>query len=89
MITFDEAKRKANIAKHGIDLAECEAVFDFPMLTIEDDRAVYGERRFASLGLLTGRVVMLVWTDREAGSHVISCRFGDKNETLKYFKEAF
>jgi uncharacterized protein (DUF4415 family) len=31
MITFDGRKRKANIAKHGIDLAEVESAFDSPM----------------------------------------------------------
>ena len=61
MITFDEAKRQANIVKHnGIDLAQCECIFDSPMLTQEDSRNAYGEQRLASLGWLGGRVVMLI-----------------------------
>jgi len=39
-------------------------VFDFPIVTIEDDRESYGEQRFASLGWMSGRVVMMVWTER-------------------------
>jgi uncharacterized DUF497 family protein len=58
---YDPAKRKKNQRKHQIDLAECEAVFDGPMLTREE----YGEQRLVSLGWLKGRVVVLVWTDRE------------------------
>jgi uncharacterized protein len=43
MITFDEAKRQSNLDKHGIDMALCFDVFSNPMLTIEDQRANYGE----------------------------------------------
>jgi len=86
MITYDEAKRQANIVKHdGIDLAQCECLFDSPMLTREDARDAYGEQRLASLGWLSDRVVMLIWTERAAGPHLISCRPGDKHETKLYF----
>jgi uncharacterized DUF497 family protein len=33
MVTYDAAKRHANLVKHGVDLAECEGVFVAPMLT--------------------------------------------------------
>jgi uncharacterized DUF497 family protein len=86
VITFDESKRMINLAKHGIDLADCERVFDFPMLTIEDDREAYGEQRLKSLGWLNDRIVVLIWTDRELAPHLISCRYGDKYETSRYLK---
>ncbi len=86
MIAWDPAKRDSNLLKHGIDLAECEAVFDAPMLTREDARVLYGEQRFRSLCWLHGRVVVLVWTDRKAGPRLISCRYGDKHETRAYFQ---
>jgi uncharacterized DUF497 family protein len=89
MVTYDEAKRQANIKKHGIDLAETSAVFDFPILTWEDDRMAYGEARFGSLGLLSGRVVLLIWTERETGPHVISCRYGGKRDVKRYYENAF
>lgn len=87
-MTYDENKRQKNIARHGIDLAECECIFDLPMLTYEDDRLPYGEKRLKSLGLLRGRVVSLVWTEREDEPHLISCRYGEPHETKKYFAEA-
>ena len=86
MITFDDAKLTANLTKHGIDLALCAAIFDAPMLTEEDSRETYGEQRLCSLGWFNERVVMLVWTDRKNGPHLISCRYGDKHETQFYFK---
>lgn len=49
MVTFDESKRQANLAKHGIDLAKCAGVFNAPMLTEEDAREFYGEQRLKSL----------------------------------------
>jgi uncharacterized DUF497 family protein len=86
VVTYDETKRQANLAKHGINLADCAGVFDAPMLTAEDARDAYGEQRLKSLCWLGGRVAVLVWTDRDAGPHLISCRQGDKHETQTYFK---
>jgi len=90
MVTYDETKRRRNIKDHdGIDLAECESIFDWPLVTEEDTRKAYGEQRLKSFGLLKGRVVVLIWTERATGAHLISCRYGDKDEARKYFKAAF
>ena len=86
MITWDESKRRTNLKKHKIDLAELESVFDFPMVSVEDDREAYGELRMQSLAMYQGRVVFLVWTPREDNSaHLISCRYADRKDTEDYF----
>jgi uncharacterized protein len=86
MIDWDESKRRLNIENHGIDLAELEHVFDYPMVTVEDNRERYGETRLQSLGLFTDRVVFLVWTPRgEDTAHLISCRYANRQETKRYF----
>jgi uncharacterized DUF497 family protein len=86
MITWDEPKRRGNLRKHKIDLAELESVFDFPMVTVEDDREHYGELRLQSLAMWRGRVVFLVWTPRGADTaHLISCRYADRTQTEDYF----
>lgn len=85
-MTYDPAKRKRNRRKHAIDLADCEAVFDEPMLTREDTRRSYGEQRLVSLGKLKDRIVVLVWTDREDGPRLISCRQAEPHEEAAYFK---
>jgi uncharacterized DUF497 family protein len=51
MVTWDEAKRRENIKKHGLDLAALETVFDQPMISVEDARQSYGELRVQSLGM--------------------------------------
>ena len=66
MVTWDEKKRRQNVAKHGIDLAHCEVIFDAPMLTVEDESESYGEKRLQSLGLFYGVVVFMVWVDSPA-----------------------
>ena len=87
MNTWDEKKRIENMAKHnGIDFANLECLFDAPMVTVEDSRKVYGEKRLQSLCWYHGRVVFLVWTERGDDAHLISCRYGDKHETRQYFK---
>jgi uncharacterized protein len=87
MITWDEPKRRTNLRKHQIDLAELEPIFDLPMITLNDDRETYGELRLQSLGMFRGRVVFLVWTPRgDDTAHLISCRYADRQETNEYFQ---
>lgn len=86
-MSYSADKRRKNQRKHQIDLAECDAAFDAPMLTHEDAREDYGEQRFVSLGLLNGKVVVLVWTDREDGPRLISCRKADPHEQTAYYRE--
>ena len=43
MPTWDEPKRLRNIREHGLDFIGCEAVFDGPVVSDEDDRDNYGE----------------------------------------------
>ena len=74
-------------AEHGIDLAECEAVFDHPIYSVEDTRGNYGEMRHQTLGVLHGQVVMLIWMERADGPRLISCRKATRHETRKYLKE--
>ena len=85
MITWDESKRRLNLKKHKIDIAEVESAFDAPMITDEDDREAYGELRLQSLAFWRDRVVFIVWTDRDQGPHVISCRYAERSEIKDYF----
>jgi uncharacterized protein len=48
-MTYDPAKRRSNKRKHKIDLADCEAAFNAPMLTREDASQNHGEQRLISL----------------------------------------
>ncbi len=84
---WDEAKRRANIRKHGIDFVDVPRVFRGVTVTIEDTRFDYAETRFVTLGLLKGRVVVVVHTEPEDVIRIISARKATKNEEKNYFKQ--
>ena len=74
MFTWDESKRRLNIKSHGLDFAGCDAIWDHFTVTREDKRQNYGEARQVCFGLLAGKVVVLVYTERPRGTHLISLR---------------
>lgn len=84
--TWDEAKRKANLAKHGFDFADAGAVFAGMTYTFGDDREYYGEERFITLGMLKGRTVLIAHTGDDDEIRIISMRKATKNEQKKYFR---
>lgn len=88
MTTWDEAKRRRNIKVHGLDFAGREAIWDNFTVTREDMRQAYGEKRLVIFGLLEGDPVVMVQTERRAGSHVISLCKAEKHEARYYFKVA-
>jgi uncharacterized DUF497 family protein len=84
---WDDAKRRSNIGKHGIDFVGIEGVFQGETITIVDDRFDYGEQRFITLGLLQGRVVVVAHTETDEVIRIISVRKATKNEEISYFKK--
>ncbi|MFM2430964.1 MAG: hypothetical protein RLZZ511_2177 [Cyanobacteriota bacterium] len=92
---WDEAKRLSNLDKHGIDFLDVEEVFDGDIVTVEDDfptgtlreRSGYGERRFVTFGLLQGRVVAVVYTDRGDAMRLISVRKATQYEQRTYYAQ--
>lgn len=87
MPTWEEAKRKANIRKHGFDFLGCEQIFDSPVWVYEDKRLAYGEMRLCAVGWLDGQVVHMTYTERGDDFHVISIREAEKHEIRHYFQE--
>ena len=88
MATWNEAKRRRNLKDHGLDFEGCEAIWDNFTITREDIRRAYGEKRLVVFGLLEGEVVVMVYTERSAGPHIISLRRAETYETRYYFKVA-
>jgi uncharacterized DUF497 family protein len=84
---WDEDKRLANAQKHGIDFADAAAIFEGDTVTVEDDRFDYGEIRLITLGLLNGRVIAVVHTERGEITRIISARKATKYEQLTYFQQ--
>jgi uncharacterized protein len=76
--TWSKAKRKSNLNSHGLDVADAPKVFDGPTFTFEDDRFLYDEARFVTLGLLKGVPVSIVHTEIPDQIRVISFRKATK-----------
>jgi len=86
VVTWDERKRQANFRNHGLDFEGCEAVFDGPVVTVEDSRVAYSEQRINLLGWLRDRVVHMTYTERGENLRVVSLREATKHEARHYFK---
>ncbi|MGE4241450.1 BrnT family toxin [Ramlibacter sp.] len=84
MLTWDEAKRRSNLLKHGLDFDGCDAIWNHFTVTREDVRVAYGEPRHVCFGLLHDEVVVLVYTERSRGPHAISLRKAEKHEARYY-----
>ncbi|MDF5728713.1 MAG: BrnT family toxin [Rhizonema sp. PD38] len=84
---WDEAKRFANIRKHGIDFIDVPDVFDGDTVTVQDNRYDYGEQRFVTFGLLQGILVAVVHTERGDSTRIISIRKATKYEQRIYFEQ--
>jgi uncharacterized protein len=85
-ITFDPGKRASTLTDRGLDFADAVEVFRGKTLNVADDRRDYGEQRIITAGLLRGRLVIVVWTPRETGRHVISMRKGNDREKARFGK---
>jgi uncharacterized DUF497 family protein len=87
MRTWDEAKRRSNIAKHGVDLADADA-FEFETALVQEDQDAEGEQRFRAIGFIRDRLHFLVYAlgdDEEV--HAISLRPVTPKERKRYAEE--
>ena len=83
-IEFDPSKRDATLDARGLDMADAGEVFDGPHMTLEDDRADYGEARFITVGFMSERMIVLVWTQRGDVCRIISVRKANDREQKAY-----
>lgn len=81
---WDEAKRTANLAAHGIDFGAAYR-FDWDTARVDPDtRRDYGESRFVALERIGARLHVLVFTPREEVVRVISLRKANRREMRRY-----
>ncbi|HMG47921.1 MAG TPA: BrnT family toxin [Allosphingosinicella sp.] len=85
-ISFDRAKRRRNLAKHGLDLADAERLFAGIHIDQLDDRFDYGEERYVTAGLLGTDVVVCVWADWGEVRRIISLRRASADEQQSFFE---
>jgi uncharacterized DUF497 family protein len=81
---WDEEKRRANIAKHGIDFVRATAIFDGrPYLDLQSLHR--DEPRLLRIAMLDGVFCTVVWTLRATDAvRIISVRRSRDGEKARY-----
>lgn len=80
---YDEAKSRANLAKHGIDFAAAQELWDDPQ-RIEIPARTEDEPRSLVIGLIEGKHWSAVVTPREGRARIISVRRSRDEEVTIY-----
>lgn len=84
--TWDAAKAKRNLSKHGVSFDEASTVFRDPLAVIfQDDDHSVGETREIILGQsLPGRVLLVSFVELSEAVRIISARRADSRERQTY-----
>ena len=81
---WDEAKRAANIAKHGLDFSEIERFDWAEAVLVRDVRRPYGETRMIAYGPIMGRLHAVTFTRRGEAYRIISLRKANNREQATF-----
>ncbi|KAB2853802.1 MAG: BrnT family toxin [Sphingopyxis terrae] len=84
---WDEAKRRANIRKHGVDFFDAAAIFENDIFELADDRDDYGEERWVAIGHVDGTVYRVVYTMRFDVIRIISAQRANRRDRERYYQE--
>lgn len=85
---WDDAKAAANLARHRVSFEVAREVFADPFaLDWRDERADYGEERYASIGIVQDRVLYVAYTMRAERIRIISARGATPHERKRYHEE--
>ncbi|MGO9946204.1 MAG: BrnT family toxin [Steroidobacteraceae bacterium] len=84
---FDPEKNAANIAKHGVSLADGDGVLLDPLAVTIEDSAALDELRWITVGANSlGLLMVVVWTERGEEIRLISVRPATPKERRAYEK---
>jgi uncharacterized protein len=82
---WDEAKRKSNLNKHGLDFRDASLVYENPnKCTYDASRGDEYRSMDVALALVKGKLLTLVYTEREDEVRVISFRNASRTERKQY-----
>ena len=84
--SYDDAKNKTNVQKHGVSLSEAKLLEWDLLISSHDARRDYGEVREAGFAPIANRLYCIVFTLRDNTIHVISLRKANEREVSKYAK---
>ena len=83
--TWDPAKNRNNVLRHGIAFQDAAHIFDGPTVEREDDQYDHGEVRNYAIRLVNGIEITGIYTDRSGDErHLISAWRSEPHER-RYF----
>ncbi|GEK53150.1 BrnT family toxin [Vreelandella venusta] len=83
-IEYDLRKQQDTLQHRGLDFNDAPAVFAGNTFSMMDDRQDYGEERIITVGKLSGKVTVIVWTQRGTKRRIISMRYANERERQRY-----
>lgn len=89
MYVWDEAKRKSNLKKHGLDFRDAWLVYENPNKCTYD-ASRYDEYRLmdVAMAIVKGRVLALVYSEINDEIRVISFRHASREERKRYEEDS-
>ncbi|MFI4975688.1 MAG: BrnT family toxin [Caulobacterales bacterium] len=82
---WDDAKARANLAKHGVPFDYAARVFQDPgVVEFDASHEEDAEVRHKAVGLIEGRLFVVVFTDRVGVCRFISARRANTKERRAY-----
>lgn len=86
-LIWDEAKRRVNFEKHGLDFADAGLVLD-SRYRLDIPVVRKGEARIQSMSYVMNRLAVLtvVHLDRDAATRIVSFRYASEKESEAYYE---
>jgi uncharacterized protein len=85
---WDDDKARTNLTKHRIDFWEATLVFEDVGAVDEPDGTMdYGEERFKVTGMANGRLVTVLYTERDERIRIFSARRPTRQEQRDYARQ--
>jgi hypothetical protein len=83
-LDWDEAKRQKTLAERNVDILYAAGIFEGRVLTRRDERDYDGEVRLISIGMVDGDCFVVVHTQRNAMTRLITAWRGGRDERRRY-----
>lgn len=77
---LDPEKHERTRRERGIGFDAAARIFAGRVIETEDRRRDYGERRMRAIGEVEGKLLLVVYTERDGGRRIISVRLANRRE---------
>ena len=84
---WDDEKARRNLAKHDISFKAASLVFDDAHISERPDDDP-DEERFKATGMVDGRLITVIYTERPPRLRIISARKASRHEQEAYFSQS-